>query len=122
MSPSAECAFGDRDVSSSTLRMPDRGNVRELDGPVFQAGGSVIVRSAVGREGPLRYPGTESAEEHPVNFDEIKNKASELLEQNHEKVDEGIDKVAGFAAEKFGHEDQVKSVAEKAKDFLPGGE
>lgn len=57
-----------------------------------------------------------------MNFDEIKNKASELLEQNHEKVDEGIDKVAGFAAEKFGHEDQVKSVAEKAKDFLPGGE
>lgn len=56
-----------------------------------------------------------------MNFDEIKNKASELLEQNHEKVDEGIDKAAEFAAGKFGHEDQVKAVAEKAKDFLPGG-
>lgn len=57
-----------------------------------------------------------------MNFDEIKNKASELLEQNHEKVDEGIDQAAEFVAGRFGHEDQVKSVAEKAKDILPGGE
>ncbi|MDQ2583242.1 antitoxin [Saccharothrix yanglingensis] len=57
-----------------------------------------------------------------MNFDEIKNKASELLEQNHGKVDAGIDQAAGFIAGRFGHEDQVKSVAEKAKDFLPGGE
>lgn len=57
-----------------------------------------------------------------MNFDEIKNKALELAEQNHEKVDQGIDAVAGFVAGKFGHEDQVKNVAEKAKDILPGGE
>ncbi|MFE9744065.1 antitoxin [Saccharothrix saharensis] len=57
-----------------------------------------------------------------MNFDEIKNKASELLEQHHEQVDAGIDQAAGFIAGRFGHEEQVKSVAEKAKDILPGGE
>lgn len=56
-----------------------------------------------------------------MNFDEIKNKAAELLEQNHEKVDEGIDRAAEFIADRFGHEDRVKSVAEQAKDALPGG-
>jgi hypothetical protein len=57
-----------------------------------------------------------------MNFDEIKNKAAELLEEHHEKVDQGIDSAAEFVAGKFGHEEQVKSVAEKAKDILPGGE
>ncbi|MFD0199639.1 MULTISPECIES: antitoxin [Saccharothrix] len=57
-----------------------------------------------------------------MNFDEIKSKASELLEQHHEQVDAGIDQAAAFVAGRFGHEEQVKSVAEKAKDILPGGE
>ncbi|PSL55546.1 antitoxin protein of toxin-antitoxin system [Saccharothrix carnea] len=57
-----------------------------------------------------------------MNFDEIKNKASEVLEQHHEQVDAGIDRAAEFVAGRFGHEEQVKSVAEKAKDILPGGE
>ncbi|MFI9008825.1 antitoxin [Actinosynnema sp. NPDC053489] len=57
-----------------------------------------------------------------MNFDEIKNKASELLEQHHEAVDAGIDRAAEFVAGRIGHEDQVKSVAEQAKDILPGGE
>ena len=57
-----------------------------------------------------------------MNFDEIKNKASGLLEQHHEVVDAGIDRAAEFVAGRFGHEEQVKSVAEKAKDILPGGE
>ncbi|GAA1331241.1 antitoxin [Saccharothrix algeriensis] len=57
-----------------------------------------------------------------MNFDEIRNKASELLEENHEKVDQGIDAAAGFLAGRFGHEEQVESVAEKVKDILPGGQ
>ena len=56
-----------------------------------------------------------------MNFDEIKDKASELLADNHEVVDAGIDQAAEFVAGRFGHEEQVKSVAEQAKDFLPGG-
>lgn len=57
-----------------------------------------------------------------MNFDEIKNKASELLEQHHEAVDAGIDRAAEFVAGRIGHEEQVKSVAEQAKHILPGGE
>ncbi|MFI6100908.1 antitoxin [Lentzea sp. NPDC051213] len=57
-----------------------------------------------------------------MNFDEIKNKALDLAEENHEKVDQGIDAAAGFVAGKFGHDEQVDSVAEKIKDILPGGE
>ena len=56
-----------------------------------------------------------------MNFDEIKNKALDLAEENHEKVDQGIDAAAGFVAGKFGHDEQVDSVAEKIKDILPGG-
>ncbi|QFZ16234.1 antitoxin [Saccharothrix syringae] len=57
-----------------------------------------------------------------MNFDEIKGKAAELLEQHHEQVDAGIDRVAGLVADRIGHEEQVKSVAEMAKDILPGGQ
>ena len=57
-----------------------------------------------------------------MNFDEIKNKALDLAEQNHEKVDQGVDAAADFIAGKFGHEQQVDSVAEKIKDILPGGQ
>jgi hypothetical protein len=93
-----------------------------LTEPEFGIGRSVTaVRLAVGYWGVLRYP-SSGVRRSTMNFDEIKNKAAELLEQNHEKVDEGIDKAAEFAAGKFGHDDQIKSVAEKAKDFLPGGQ
>jgi hypothetical protein len=56
-----------------------------------------------------------------MNFDEIKNKALDLAEEHHEKVDQGVDAAADFVAGKFGHEGQVDSVAEKIKDILPGG-
>ncbi|RKT52042.1 antitoxin [Saccharothrix australiensis] len=57
-----------------------------------------------------------------MNFDELKNKAFEVLEENHEKVDQGIDAAAEFIAGRFGHEEQVRTVAEQAKNILPGGE
>lgn len=57
-----------------------------------------------------------------MNFDEIKNKAMDLAAEHHEKVDQGIDAAADFAAQKFGHEEQIDSVAEKIKDILPGGQ
>ncbi|PWK90901.1 antitoxin protein of toxin-antitoxin system [Lentzea atacamensis] len=57
-----------------------------------------------------------------MNFDEIKNKAMDLAEQHHEQVDKGVDAAADFVAGKFGHEEQVDSVAEKIKDILPGGQ
>lgn len=57
-----------------------------------------------------------------MNFDEIKNKALDLAEEHHDKVDSGVDAAANFAAGKFGHEEQIGSVADKIKDILPGGE
>jgi hypothetical protein len=56
-----------------------------------------------------------------MNFDEIKNKAVDLAEEHHEKVDQGVDSAADFVAGKFGHEEQVDQVADKIKDILPGG-
>ncbi|ATE52010.1 antitoxin [Actinosynnema pretiosum] len=55
-----------------------------------------------------------------MNFDEIKNKATELLEQHHETVEKGIDQAADFISDRLGHQEQVHSVAKKAKDALPG--
>ena len=57
-----------------------------------------------------------------MNFDEIKNKAMDLAQEHHEQVDQGVDAAAKFAAEKFGHGEQIESVADKIKDILPGGE
>lgn len=56
-----------------------------------------------------------------MNFDEIKNKALDLAKEHHEQVDKGVDAAADFVAQKFGHAEQVDSVAEKLKDILPGG-
>jgi hypothetical protein len=79
------------------------------------------VIAAINTRGLLGYPAS-GAEEHHMNFDEIKNKALDLAEQHHEQVDKGVDAAADFVAGKFGHEEQVDSVAEKIKDILPGGE
>lgn len=53
-----------------------------------------------------------------MGFDELKNKAQELAGQHGDKVEQGVDKGAEFAKDKFGHEEQVDSAADKAKDFL----
>jgi hypothetical protein len=45
----------------------------------------------------------------------------DLAEEHHDKVDAGIDAAAQAAGEKFGHEEQIESVADKIKDILPGG-
>ena len=53
-----------------------------------------------------------------VDFDELKNKAEGLLHEHGDKVESGIDKVADIAGQKFGHEDQIDSAAEKLKGFV----
>jgi hypothetical protein len=54
-----------------------------------------------------------------INFDELKNKAEGLLNEHGDKIEGGLDKVADFAKQKFGHEDQIDTVVDKAKDFIP---
>jgi ABC-type transporter Mla subunit MlaD len=54
-----------------------------------------------------------------INFDELKNKAHEALRQNSDKIDQGLDKAAGFAKSKVsGHDEKIDGVTQKAKSFL----
>ena len=55
-----------------------------------------------------------------VDFDELRAKAEDFLEDHAEQVDGGIDKAAEFAAKKYGHAQQIDTGADKLKDFLPG--
>lgn len=54
-----------------------------------------------------------------INFDEIKNKATDALRENSGKIEQGLDKAAGFAKSRMsGHDAQIDGGVEKAKDFL----
>ncbi|NKQ54956.1 antitoxin [Amycolatopsis sp. K13G38] len=54
-----------------------------------------------------------------INFDEIKKKAQQALDQNAEKIESGLDKASGFAKSKLGqHSDKIDNVTSKAKDLL----
>lgn len=54
-----------------------------------------------------------------INFDEIKKKAQETLDQNAGKIEQGIEKASGFAKSKFGqHSAKIDDVSTKAKDLL----
>ena len=54
-----------------------------------------------------------------INFDELKNKASELVEKHGEKIEEGVEKAGEFAKKKFGHDEQVDSVVDKIQNAIP---
>lgn len=84
--------------------------------------GGVSVIAAYHHGGASRVLCVRSEGVPHVNFDEIKNKALDLAEEHHDKVDQGIDAAANFASQKFGHDEQIDSVAEKIKDMLPGGQ
>ncbi|MFC9252385.1 antitoxin [Amycolatopsis thailandensis] len=54
-----------------------------------------------------------------INFDELKNKATEALREHNDKIEGGLDKAADFAKSKFsGHDSQIDSGVGKAKDFI----
>ena len=54
-----------------------------------------------------------------INFDEIKNKAQDALREHGDKIEEGLDKAAGFAKSKVdGQDSKIDGGVEKAKDFL----
>jgi ABC-type transporter Mla subunit MlaD len=54
-----------------------------------------------------------------IDFDALKNKAQDALKQHGDKIDQGIDKAAGFAKGKIaGHDSQIDGATEKAKAFL----
>ncbi len=49
-----------------------------------------------------------------MNFDDIKNKAEDLLHEHKDQVADGVDKASDLIKDKVGHDDQV----EKAEGFL----
>ncbi|MEV6911193.1 antitoxin [Amycolatopsis sp. NPDC051071] len=53
-----------------------------------------------------------------INFDELKNKATDALREHNDKIEGGLDKAADFAKSKFGHGSQIDSGVEKAKGFI----
>jgi hypothetical protein len=53
-----------------------------------------------------------------VDFDDLKNKAEALLDEHGDQIEDGIEKVAGLAGKKFGHEGQIDQAADKLKDFV----
>lgn len=59
-----------------------------------------------------------------MGLDEIKDKASEMLSEHGDKIEEGLDKAADFVDDKTGGKfsDKIDSGVDKAKDFIPGGE
>jgi hypothetical protein len=56
-----------------------------------------------------------------MDFDSLKNKAAELLNEHGDKVEDAADKAGELAKGKFGHEDQVDTVVDKIQDMIPGG-
>jgi hypothetical protein len=54
-----------------------------------------------------------------INFDELKNKASDLVEKHGEKIEEGVEKAGDFAKKKFGHDEQVDKVVDKIQGAIP---
>lgn len=57
-----------------------------------------------------------------IDFDNLRGKADEFLEDHAEQIDKGIDKAAGMAGKKYGHGSQIEQGADKLKDLLPGGD
>lgn len=54
-----------------------------------------------------------------VDFDALKNKASELLNEHGDKIDEGAEKAGEFVKEKFGHDEKVDQVVDKIQEATP---
>lgn len=54
-----------------------------------------------------------------IDFEGLKNKAEDLLEEHGDKVEQGVEKAGEFAKDKFGHDETVDKVVDKIQDFIP---
>jgi hypothetical protein len=54
-----------------------------------------------------------------VDFDALKNKAGELLNEHGDQVDSLAEKAGEFAKGKFGHDEQVDQVVDKIQEATP---
>jgi hypothetical protein len=54
-----------------------------------------------------------------IDFNELKNKAEDVLEQHGDKIEQGVEKVGEFAKDKFGHGETVDKVVDKVQEMIP---
>lgn len=54
-----------------------------------------------------------------INFDELKNKAQNLVNEHGDKIEQGVAKAGEFAKGKFGHGEQIDAAVDKVKDLIP---
>lgn len=54
-----------------------------------------------------------------IDFDALKNKAADLVEQHGDKIEAGVEKAGELAKNKFGHGEQVDKVVDKIQDAIP---
>lgn len=54
-----------------------------------------------------------------INFDDLKNKAADLVEKHGDKIEEGVEKAGDFAKKTFGHDEQVDKAVDKIQDAIP---
>jgi hypothetical protein len=54
-----------------------------------------------------------------INFDDLKNKAADLVEKHGDKIEEGVEKAGEFAKKRFGHDEQVDQVVDKIQNVIP---
>lgn len=57
-----------------------------------------------------------------MNFDEMKNKAKDMVKGHEDQADAGVDKASQAAKERFGHEGQVDKVTGVAKEQMGLGQ
>ncbi|MPZ85214.1 MAG: antitoxin [Actinophytocola sp.] len=54
-----------------------------------------------------------------IDFDDLKNKAQDLVEEHGDKIEGGVEKAGDFAKKRFGHAEQVDQVVDKIQDAIP---
>jgi hypothetical protein len=54
-----------------------------------------------------------------IDFNELKNKAADLVEKHGDKIEDGVEKAGDFAKKRFGHDEQVDKVVDKIQDAIP---
>lgn len=56
-----------------------------------------------------------------VDFDNLRRRAEDFVEQHEDQIDKGIDKAADVAGTKFGHQEQIDKAADKLQDLTQDG-
>lgn len=54
-----------------------------------------------------------------IDFENLKNKAQDLVDKHGDKIEQGVEKAGEFAKGKFGHHDKVDQVVDRIQDAIP---